>query len=549
MSPEPPTGNPFSGVSERVSRLGSVARIFLEWNVSVHGRLVFTGPELLVSFLSGVVNLVVLAGGSALYFPDSANYVLSAYSMFLDGNFHVGFARTPGYSLFLSPIVGLAGAHAMIAMMTVQHALVVLLSIGVVKIGDQLDRSKALGLVAGVLSAFSLQLAAYANLPMSEVLYAALATWGLLFALRYVRQDHVDQLIAAMVLFSAATVVRPAGQFLAFVLIGFATLRLFIPALLPDASPGTGNGPKRVKAVASAATVCFTIVTPWIFFNYAHYGFFGLGGNPGLNLYSNTVEYGDFQDGNSPAIADIRRQWEVSEAKSVARGETPEPLSTWRNHWASMTHYMDATGLPMWKADKVFLKAAVDAIKAHPEAYVRHVLENIYRNLVYAEPAYLYLPGLRDGEKGAGFMRYALPVSNLEGPRRNLADAVDRRGLLEVNPIRFNEPTVLTPVYGFLAFAYHSVQLHGTRLLAVFAAGFALAVWNGFRPGGMLWWVVLAYVAYLAFVPMLVVPASPRHRLPADPAIALLYGTFIVFVIRAGWRIVRRTAELAMERK
>jgi len=461
--------------------------------------------------------------------------VVSAYHLFFDGGLFENASRTPGYPVFLAAIVGLGGPHAMGVMMGAQHLLAATVSIFVVKIGDELDPSRRLGFLAGVLSAFSLQFQSYASFPMTEVLFGFLCTAGLFCTLRYVNANARRMLILAALAFSTATLVRPSGQYLPLLLLALAAARLVRPPWHYLRPARTDRAPERLRMwapLAGAGLVTFTVVSPWMFYNQARVGHFSLGGTFGLNLYSNTVEYGNFWDAESRATKDIQARWNEWEATRVARGEPAETQYTWRNHWPAMGHYTSATGDTIWDADTVFRQAAIDAVAAHPREYARHVLRNVFMLLYHPEPTYRYVPGVREGVEPPFPLTFAWPPEALEPHRAAIADVVAAMGHGEGNSIRFFEPTKFTIVYGWLAAAYHAVMAKGGWLVVLFVVGWILMTARSFGANGLVWLTVLAYVAYLVFVPMLVVPWSPRHRLPADPAIAVLYALALFAIAR-----------------
>jgi len=481
-----------------------------------------------------MVNLIGLVGGPLMYQPDSGNYLVSAYMLWQHGSFAgVNLNRVPGYTLFLAPILGLGGAMAMPLMAGVQQCLAVATSAMIVRIGDLLDDRRVLGLVAGLLSAFSLQYQSYARLPMSEIPYGVLAVAGLWAFLVHLKSGGRKSMLVAVLLFSLATLMRPSAELLPWLIVFIALCRALLPGVWSRLFPQWPVPARRKGLVSAVFSVFVTTATllPWCVHNLIETGYFGLTGTVGLNLYSNTVEYGGFLDENSAAIAEIKRHWDEFEAKQIAKGEPPETTYTWRNHWASMRHVMGNTGWPMWQADNLFKKAALDAIKAHPKTFARHVVKNTYITLVTTEPTYNYLAGLRQDEVPPDYIKYALSLDNMERVRAMHDGIISRGGMAPERTLRFGEANAITPVYGVLMTAYHSVVMYGNRMLMLLGVGCGIALLLALR-GHSEWLVMLGFLAYVVLVPALVVPGAPRHRLPSDPAICLFYGLALVTMVR-----------------
>lgn len=515
---------------------------FLTRDVRLFARFNVNAPLLVVVALALLVNALQAAAAPFLYYYDSGAYVLSAYRIFFDGSFDtLGLHRVPGYPLFLAPILGVGGRHGMLLMAVAQHAIAVGTTAVVFKICEEMDRTRALAFVAGIFSAFSLQLQSYARLPMSELLYTFLCMLAIFYALRHLRSGGLRPFLIAIFLFSAATMARPGGKLLPVLLLCLPLAQMAFPRwrfLNPAGAVARWQG--KIKFALLGGAIYGAVLGPWIVYNLRYHDYFGLVASLGLNLYSITVEYG-IEGKNSVATADIRRRWNEYEAKRISRGEPPETRYTWRNHNPSFGHYLQATGLPINKADEIFLRAALDGIKAHPLTYVRSVVRSIYQTLMWAEPPYRYIQGVKEGDPRPGVMRYAMSTDLLDEAKVNLERIADRYFPGERNPIQWRDANVLTPVYVALSFAYHSIIVHGLPLLLVLVVGISVMIFLTIRENDIRWLVLLAYLGNTVVVSMLVVQAAPRHRLPADPVIDIGYGLAVVaFAVAVQWVWTKR---------
>ena len=509
---------------------------FLLLDIPLFGSMRMGAPTLLVLVLSITVNAVGLGGGAFVYFPDSGLYVGSAYIFFDEGSFRgVSLFRTPAYTAFLAPLLGLFGKYGVLAMATAQHALTTAIPVFVVKIGNDLDDSRWLGLIAGVMAAFGLQLQSYARLPMTEVLYSFFCILGFLYTLLYLRNGKLWPFLLSIALFSVATLVRPSGKLLPFAVMAVPAAQLLFyrwSFLLTGAEAPTRR--RNVFYMIAGIAVYMAILTPWMIRNLMLHDHFGLSPTIGVNLYSNTIEYAGIRDNNSAALADIKARFTENEAARIGRGESPQTEFDWSNHLAAFSSYREATGKSHVATDKVFLQASLDAIKAHPLDYVSFVIRGAYKGFIGIVSAVYYIPGFDSNTYPPSYMPFARDVRDNEIPRNTIAGISSAFIPKNQNPFLWRDPTPLTPIYGWLATRYLNVVGHGHIVFGVFLAGLLAATFLMIRHRNILWLAVLIYLAYTALVPYLIVPISPRHRLAADPiidvvlALACLQGVIII---------------------
>lgn len=475
--------------------------------------------------LSIIVHTIWFLGGTAIYQPDAGSYVLSAMTLregleaFANS---ISTNRVPGYSLFAGLIFWPAGNMGMTVLMLVQHALLVLGSALVVSIGDEYDKSGRIGFVTGLLSCFSFQLFGYSHQPMSEVPYTVLLTAGTLLTVRYLKTDRAVLLFVAVAIFSIAALFRPTAKILPWVLIAITLIRGFWPGFgWPERS--SSNTSRAVQRAALGVLIASLLMGTWATYNFQKSGNFALTGTFGLNMYSNTIEYGGFMDSESAAQQKIQKSFELGKAKRLDRGIPTDPNSTWRQHIPAMTHYMAATGADSWAADKLLLEAAVDAITAHPDAYIRHVALTIIRDMIYVDDTYRALPGLQANEPTPWWAAAALPAENWDAIKKNVQASIHPRGYIETDPVISHDAGLMTPAVGLMASLYHSFimkwYIHGL----VFAAGMLILVWRAGYQRDPVAWVLVAFFAFQIVMTSLVVPGSARYRMPGDLVFCVIY--------------------------
>lgn len=487
-----------------------------------------------VLLLSAFMHILWLLGSSPIYQPDAGNYVVSA--MLLQNGWDIfavsiGSNRVPGYSLFMAIIIWPFGEQGMLALLIVQHALLVWGSLLVIKIGDELSPEGLLGFTAGIISCFCFQLYGYANQPMSEVPYTFLLTSGVFFTARYFKTDDGIAIFYAIALFSIATLFRPAAKILPWVLLGVVVVRAIWPHFLYPERPVL-RGTNALKRFTIGTLVACSILTPWAIYNFVSSGHFSLTGTLGLNLYSNTIEYGGFWDEESKDFNRIRDAYAVGREKRLADKIPTDVSATWHQHMSALDHFIAAEDISVWDADHVFVNAAVDSIKAHPDLYIRHVFRTIIQNLIYTDQAFLGLPGFDEKAPRPLIFNYSKDLNNWRSPMMATRESIVSYGFQSTNLIRFFEPTVVTPVIGVLSNLYAGLSLRWIVGFSFFVSGLTLCLWLAFTSRSSTPWLLIAFFGFQVVLTAMVVPGSARYRMPGDLVFAVILALPIVFILK-----------------
>ena len=479
-----------------------------------------------------LVNLISFVGGTLLFMPDSGNYVIGAISLVNDGDLYMDAVRPPGYSIFLAFFFALLGSSFLFWATLAQHILLIIIALIIKRLTYALVPITWVAILAGLFSAFGLQLVSYANFPMSEVLYASLSTISIYLIVTFTRTGSTRYLLAGVAAISFGALVRPSGLYFPLFIIALATARLIF-------ARGHTSW-QNWKPVVFATAIFAAIAGPPMLHNLTTQGHFKLVGNLGQNLYSNTVEYGGFWDPDSPAIQDIRARFDEWAAAKRANGEKVPDNITWRNHWPATTAYLDMTNKSLWDGDAIFLEAAMDSIKAQPGRFIVHLLQNLKITFLYAEPTYRYMPDyFYEGNEKPWHMPSALPLEWPDESRARLARVIEGRGDVPSNPAQFSEPTVLTPLYGLMSRAYHRlISNYATFYALISILGLVYAAWRLYRTRDPAWLTMLVAFAYFGLLPLLVVPGSPRHRLPVDPLMATFAAIGFLSLLKGACRIL-----------
>lgn len=517
------------------------------------GRPAAVGPwrpswaMLIVLGLSAAVNALEVLGASVLYQPDSGNYVLWGYEMAYRFTLaSVNLNRVPGYPVLEAPFFRLFGDNAMYALKVFQHGQMVALSGVIVALGDCLDRKGRLGFVAGVFSCFALQLHSYAHQPMSELPYALMAALGLLYAFRYAQGGTSAALMVSVSLFGVATLIRPAGVLLGPMVVGLAGLRAVFPRwnyLWPEGGPRARG--LAVRQMLGAGAVVMVLWVPWPAYNAMRFHHFGMTATFGQNFWSNVVEYGEIWDENSPAVQDIHRRWDEYQVMQTAKGIVADPHYTWRSHHPTTTAYMAASGADFLQTNKVMQQGAMDSLRRYPGRFFRHIAHNLWITLAIPEPTYLYAQTFSDDDIRPRWMVSSFSLTEIEPIRAYINSLAEGAGFGR-DRVTFDRATVFTPLYVRLALWYHQLASNEILNIALVVVGGAIACFHAARRRGLPWLALVLMLLYLVVVPMVVVPGAPRHRLPADPELQLIYAAVVVsalYVLDLVWRYRRRLLE------
>lgn len=503
----------------------------------VSKRIVISIADIIVILTAGVVNLLLYLGGTLNYMPDSANYVIFAVGIINDGGFPSSPVRLMGYPAFLAAVYSIFGENFLIWVSAIQHSLLVVCALAVKRITYTLTGVTIIATIAGLFSAFGLQLVSYASMPMTEVLYATLVTFSLLFAIEKNSEKSSRNLIAAITLASLATLVKPSALYFPFFLFGITLLRWTVFGGKHQFKIHKMDLAKFGVAVA----LFIVIVTPTMIKNKMDHGHFKLVAYLGQNLYSNTVEYGNFWDVESNATQEIKDAFEKWTQEKKAAGNSVNESNTWRNHWPATTAYLDITGKTFWDGDATFQRAAFDAIKKHPEKFVVHVLNNLRISLMLVESTVLYVPGYyMENAPKPSYLPEAIPLEWPDKARLNIVRILEGRGDNPMPKIEFSAPSIFTPIYGKLAhYYYRSIVEFGKIYFVLIVFGLCYATIQFVRTRDLNWIILIGAFLYFFVLPNFVVPGSPRHRLPSDPIIASLAAIGVLAFVNSVQKIAQ----------
>lgn len=273
--------------------------------------------------------------------------------------------RTPGYPAFVAVIYRLFGPTTL-AVAIAQALVFALICLIVYALARRIagDRTAT---VAALMTALFPPLPYYGALVLTEVWTTIVLMAAMLICLRAVQQGRTRDFVLAGVLFSGATLVRPA-----FVLLPFG-LAIAMPMLVP-----AERNRRRAGQWAALAVVAAITMVPWFTYNYVYLGRFTLSpaGGIGRGLWEGTWQ-GRWSGRSHDDLTDIAevtpdrmeldaRVREVATAEGIA----PDGMLAYVHEWQDIRRIWESPTDPMERArarvvaDQEYLRAAVAHIRA-----------------------------------------------------------------------------------------------------------------------------------------------------------------------------------------
>ena len=151
----------------------------------------------IVLLASLVTNGLSLAASQLWIYPDSVDYIQLAGGIADRFDFHneLYLIRTPGYPIFLAVIFKIFGSSSPMAILILQHLMVVVIALLASMIAHQLTNRLCVRMATGLFCAGSLQLLSYANLLLTETSFTLAVITYVYFIIRYHREGGTRHLI------------------------------------------------------------------------------------------------------------------------------------------------------------------------------------------------------------------------------------------------------------------------------------------------------------------------------------------------------------------
>jgi len=346
---------------------------------------------LVVALVGLAVHGFCIAASQCWVYPDSIDYIQLAGGIVdsLDFTNELYLVRTPGYPLLLAGIFRFAGEYSPVAIVIVQHAMILASALLTAAIAFRLTDNRRVALLAGCLCGCSLQLLAYANLVLTETPYTLVLIAALYALIRFIDDQRWRWLALASALAGVGYLLRPIGLYLLPVL-GLLALRQI------RASWAAGRSWRPVLAGGFASALpALLIVAPWMVVSaYSHKS---LQATRCLDyvLYLRAAEFDGLDSTKSEAMLDIHRV--MTEAQ--AAGSLP-PNADYRDRATVIRAYHAVRGLSFAESSAIMGRAGRDLMREHSWAIGANTFRYAAWLLLAVDPVYRFQPGGAAGVDG-----------------------------------------------------------------------------------------------------------------------------------------------------
>ena len=279
--------------------------------------------------------------------------------------------RTPGYPAFVAVVYRLFGVSTL-PVAIAQAFVFALICLIVYALARRIagDRTAT---IAALMTALFPPLPYYGALVLTEVWTTFVLMAAMLVCMRAVQQGRTRDFMLAGVLFSGATLVRPA-----FVLLPFG-LAIAMPMLVASERHRRRAGQWAALAVVAAITM-----VPWFTYNYVYVGRFTLSpaGGIGRGLWEGTWQ-GRWpgrihNDLTQTADQDISRDQLDARVREIAAraGMAPDGMLAYVHEWQEIRKSWETPTEPIERArarvvaDEEYFRAAVERITADMPGWI-----------------------------------------------------------------------------------------------------------------------------------------------------------------------------------
>ncbi|MCO6439065.1 MAG: glycosyltransferase family 39 protein [Phycisphaerae bacterium] len=498
----------------------------------------------LAAMLATVTAGFVASASRVVVTPDSAAYIDLAIGIIERGDLSDDRFQfyTPGYPLFLASVFALFGNSSGIALLLIQHAMVVGCAILATCLAWLVRPGRALALATALFVAASPYLGGYANAVLSEVPYTLLLTGSILALAWHLQKGGTRALLTGSVLAGLATWLRPTGQLMILACAGVAVGRIVkeTETLARIGAALRAFSIRLLAATAPAATLLLAIALN----NYRTQGVFDLTCNDDMCYYVRAFAVEHLPPPDNEAMISIRNALEITGGSGDAiRDDYQHP-------WAVIAACRQVYGMSYPQAGRLMREAATPALYSEPRRLLRNTLVYSYRNLMIPDGRYLMIPGLstEPSERGTGGRAAVLDADHY---RPFVEERIGAERLGRYLELR-SDPTPTTAIWSKLAAGYHrriesgppwlgllDTPFEELRLLIV--AGVAWLLWaRRWGVMALLGFVICYHIVLSSFFG----GVEPRYAIPLQPLWGVLSALGIFAMAGMFTRVLASTGYL-----
>lgn len=517
-----------------------------------------------VALVAVAVNALAFSATNLWASPDASYYVMLAGGIADHGDFanEMFLIRPPGYPLMLAGIFRLFGSDSPTAIHLLQHAMVALIAIITTLTAWHLSHHRGLSFLAGLMTACSLSLIAYANVIMPEVPYALTLSLSVYFLVKYHRHGGGRALGLASLLAGLSYLFRPTGMSLVAICVVAAIHRAWSRNSSGDGGPNelianarktfvglrahipSGTTPvvsigARIRRTATGLTLAVVpallIAGPAMLQNRIAHGADMASRCAGLALYHRAFAMDNLDAPNSAALIEIRATVAEARVKGFLRAD--DDIRQWG---AVRKAYAGVKGMTLAESAGVMGEAAKDAMRAHPADTIKNTIRYAYWMALVPDTFYRFVPGGAEGRI----------KPNGECVRAENAELFDTATYLPMlgewlDPYDHylplsTAPHPTTPVWERIVRWFHRNVATGPRVPGLGdnpyeAFGFLCLlgiVTSLFVRPRMTWLLVSGVVGLQVAVSAFLAGPTPRYAVPLAPFLLLYAALLIVTVAR-----------------
>lgn len=502
---------------------------------------------LAVAFL---ISAISFAASQLWVSPDASYYVELAGGLAdrFDLRSQLFLIRPPGYPVFLAVMFWLFGDASPTAIMVAQHLMVVGVVYLITLIAWRITRQSWSALLAGLMTACSLQLITYANLVMTEAPYTLATVWALYYLVRFHQTNRNRDLVLASALVGVGYTFRPIGMVLlplcmAVALVSefrrFGVLAFHVRRFGVSAFGLRRLGVSTFFAVAPALGVYL----PCMIQNQLLHGGDLSTRCADLALYFRIVYMDKLDTNDSAALNDIRAV--VAEAREKKLIPESADYRLWGPVWQA---YEKSRGIELADSSRIMGRAARDLIAEHPVAVLDGTIRYSLWMILVPDGFYRFHPGgapgitTADGECKRDPAAPILAANTYEPMMRPWT-----RPYEHYLPLR-SDATALTPYWSGVARWFYEKIEKGPSLLGIgdtpyeafgwlCMAGMCACVFTRQRSS---WLIIIAAIGLQIVVSAFLAGPTPRYAVPVRPLLLLFPTIPLVIAISWSWRLVCR---------
>lgn len=361
---------------------------------------------LLVAVAATIINAFAFSASRLWVCPDTSYYAELAGGIAdrLDFASDLFLIRPPGYPIMLAVIFKLFGAASPIAILVAQHLMVVATAVIVTMIAWHLTSNRFAAFAAGLMSACSLQLLAFANVIITEVPYTLILTLSVYYLVRYHTLGRGRHLAYASALAGLSYLFRPIGMWVVAVCAAAALHRAWTrrsrktvgeSADVAMAIDGPTRAPSAIgflrratAGLALAILPALAITTPAMLHNKLTHGGDLSSRCANLALYFRVFHMDQLDSDDSAALTDIKTV--VAEAIDRKALASDADYRLWGSVWKA---YERVRGEGLAASASVMGDAAWDVIRERPVEFAAQTVRYSFWMLMVPDSFYRFHAG------------------------------------------------------------------------------------------------------------------------------------------------------------